>query len=194
MMIVAFDWTSRALIAGHKWVTRRDWSQSHRAKFHAGDIVAAWDKSPRAGGKPIATIALTESPSIELTNTMTNADYVGEGFAYLMRYPGETPECRAQALRIASPENFTAWKFRRSPVTVVRFKLVSVLPAGIALLNDDECRELAGRLSLGATRTHSFPEGARRAILAAAAAAPGRVYGAVSAQEMRAIERTEMLV
>lgn len=194
MMIIAFDWTSRALVAGHKWVTRREWSQSHRAKFHAGDIVAAWDKSPRAGGKLIATIELIETPQIELSNTMTNADYVGEGFAYLMRYPGETPERRAQALRIASPENFTAWKYRREPETVVRFKLVSVLPAGIALLNDDECRELAGRLSLGVAARHRMDVDVRRVIVSAAAAAPGRVYGAVSAQEMRAMERTEMLV
>lgn len=184
-MIIAFDWTSRALVAGHKWVTRREWATSHRERFTAYQQVDAWDKSPRAHGQRIATIELIESPMLQTTNLMTDDDYAAEGFPYLMRFPGETIEDRAEALRIASPENFASWRRQGVAMTVVRFRLVSVLPAGIALLNDAECRELCGRLSLTAASHRHFPEPARRAILAAAAAEPFRIHHNVTVPLIR---------
>jgi hypothetical protein len=58
-VIISFAWTVPALIAGQKTVTRRVWSSGHAAKFHAGDVVDAWDKSPRAHGRRVATIEIT---------------------------------------------------------------------------------------------------------------------------------------
>ena len=64
MRIISFAWTTPALLAGAKTVTRRDWKGRHGMAFHEGDFVQAWDRSPRVGGKQVATIQLTESPYV----------------------------------------------------------------------------------------------------------------------------------
>lgn len=41
MRIISFAWTSPALLAGAKTVTRRDWDDSYARRFSAGELVAA---------------------------------------------------------------------------------------------------------------------------------------------------------
>jgi hypothetical protein len=85
-MIVSFGWTSPALLAGVKTVTRRDWAPSHAAKFHKGMLVDAWNWSPRVVQRnphKIAIIRLTEDPKLELTRDAPESDYDAEGFRYL---------------------------------------------------------------------------------------------------------------
>lgn len=53
MMIISFAMTVNAFLSGSKTVTRRFWKDKYAAKFHAGDIVDAYSKSPRNGGKKI---------------------------------------------------------------------------------------------------------------------------------------------
>ena len=65
MKIISFGWTSDALVAGAKTVTRRDWKDRFVNQWSKGDQAQAWDKSPRAGGKRIGTIELTQQEGSE---------------------------------------------------------------------------------------------------------------------------------
>ena len=62
---ISFSWTSAALLAGHKTVTRRDWDADYARRFRAGREVIAYDKLPRNGGKPIARLRLTDDARYE---------------------------------------------------------------------------------------------------------------------------------
>ena len=62
MKIISFSWTREAIRNRTKTVTRRWWEDSHARKFKKGDLVAAYDKNPLAGGKKIATIRITRDP------------------------------------------------------------------------------------------------------------------------------------
>ena len=72
-MIISFAWTTPALLAGKKTVTRREWSDAHAAKFKPGDLVDAWDKLPRCkDSKKVAVIriiSIARSPLRLVTNT-----------------------------------------------------------------------------------------------------------------------------
>lgn len=52
MRIISFGWTWPALVAKSKTVTRWDWDEDYARRFHKGDIVLAYDRSPRLGGRP----------------------------------------------------------------------------------------------------------------------------------------------
>lgn len=83
MKIISFAWTTPALLAGRKTVTRRDWQLGYASGFHAGDLVAAYNRSPRHGGRQVATIRLTRAPYLESTKEAPPEDYEAEGLAYL---------------------------------------------------------------------------------------------------------------
>ena len=57
-MILSFGWTASAIRKRLKTVTRRDYDDAYMAKFKPGALVDAYDKSPRVGGKKIATIRI----------------------------------------------------------------------------------------------------------------------------------------
>src|SRR3712207_3360782 len=57
-MMISFAWTTPALLAGKKTVTRRDWSDDYARRFRPGLIVDAYDQSPRRGGRKIGTIRI----------------------------------------------------------------------------------------------------------------------------------------
>jgi len=123
-IIISFGWTTPALLAGVKTVTRRDWAPQHAAKFKAGMLVDAWNTSPRnVRGDPhkIATIRILASPYIENTAEALESDFEAEGFYYLaqrgLRIDGLTPD--------------TLWNLWHLPAAahdlyVVRFELVEV--------------------------------------------------------------------
>ena len=82
MKIISFGWTWPALLAEpplRKTVTRRDWNVEYALRFK-GDLIQAFDKSPRFGGKKIATIRLIRSPYNEPIDLMPDSDYEAEGF------------------------------------------------------------------------------------------------------------------
>lgn len=79
MKIISFAWTTSTLLAGKKTVTRRDWNDSYARRFKAGDICAAYDKSPRLGGKKVAEIKLARNPYKQWLHDVTDADEVLEG-------------------------------------------------------------------------------------------------------------------
>lgn len=119
-MIISFGWTTPALLAGVKTVTRRDWSEKHAAHFKAGQIVDAWNTSPRnVRGNPhkIATIRITQDPY--LSSNFPSEDWDREGFEYLegigATLDGDTPA-----------ELWHYWTHGRPSLYVVRFELVSL--------------------------------------------------------------------
>lgn len=117
MSWISFSWTTPALLAGKKTVTRRRWSPKHAAQFHGGDIVDAYDRSPRNGGRVIAKIELTRDPYLERTSVMTLESYMREGLVWMNGEGYDVPE----DLR------FHAWRDRDEVVHVVEFELLEVL-------------------------------------------------------------------
>lgn len=117
-MIISFAWTTPALLAGRKTVTRRQWSEKHASRFKEGTVVQAYDKSQRNGGKQVATLRV-DSIIHERTKFMTEQDYEGEGFAYLYHERG---------VEETSPQAFEAWRKADMPMWVVRFSVIDSIP------------------------------------------------------------------
>lgn len=121
MKIICFAETTPALLAGAKTVTRREWRRGYAETFNADELVQAWDKSPRNGGKKVATIRLTQTPYLEVAADIPHDDYIHEGFEYmdlhgLTLFGGKRPLEVFDAWR--NDENTNLW--------VVRFMLVGV--------------------------------------------------------------------
>jgi len=123
-MIMAFSWTTPALLAGAKTVTRRDWTPRHAAKFKAGQLVDAWNTTPRnVSGNPhkVAVIRLTRDPYQELSSDIPAEDWYAEGFEYAM-----THDLRFRK-KTTAQEVWDFWKAEPHYQWVVRFELVEVV-------------------------------------------------------------------
>ncbi len=83
MRIISFAWTTPALLARRKTCTRRKWLRSTAERFQAGELVQAYDKQARFGGKRVGIIRLTAAPYLESTTKAPESDWEAEGFAYL---------------------------------------------------------------------------------------------------------------
>lgn len=124
MRIISFAWTTPALLAGRKSVTRRGWSDKHAAGFHKDDLIQAYNRSPRHGGERVAYITLTQDPYKELTFYMPDEDYDREGFKYF----AENPE--VEVPKTFAPEDgdwlqhFNAWRREAQYLWVIRFELL----------------------------------------------------------------------
>lgn len=121
MRIISFGWTWPAFVAGAKTVTRRNWDADYAAKFKRGDILQAYDKSPRFGGKKIGLLTLTQDPYLERTSSMRDGDYEAEGFAYLNANRHLLPKSMPYDV---SRDGFEAWKGLDEKMWVIRFKRV----------------------------------------------------------------------
>ena len=117
MRIISFAWTTPALLAGRKSVTRRDWSDDYALRFHAGDDVAAYDRNPRHGGRQVATIRLTADPYRESTAKVPPEDYEGEGFAFLAEQGKKVDGLPPAVL-------WKAWHLYPQEMWVIRFEVV----------------------------------------------------------------------
>jgi uncharacterized protein YqfB (UPF0267 family) len=126
MKIISFAKTTAALLAGHKTVTRRYWKPSHAAMFKRGDIVQAWDKSPRYGGKKVAEIKIITVYQEDKINAPDD-DYEKEGFKYM---------CDAgikidNSWGLPTPTYWYAWKLENreefKTVWVIRFELLQII-------------------------------------------------------------------
>lgn len=122
MRVISFAWTTAALVAGRKTVTRRNWTPRYAASFRGGEMVAAYDRQPRFGGKMVATIRLTCDPYLESTASAPRSDYEAEGFAYL----------EAEGIKVDGLSPRALWRVWHRPSTarmmwVVRFELVKCL-------------------------------------------------------------------
>jgi len=79
MKIISFAWTTEALLQGKKTQTRRFWKDSYAKQFKKGEMVQAYDKNPRAGGKIVAFIRLTKDPYQQHLSDMTVENFEAEG-------------------------------------------------------------------------------------------------------------------
>ena len=118
-MIISFAETIEALLDGRKTCTRRSWRSIHADKFYAGQMVDAYNKNPRNGGKPVAIIRILRSPY--LSADLPDSDWEAEGFAYMSEhgltlFGGKTPE-----------EVWSEWSkpYGMAGLWVVRFELAS---------------------------------------------------------------------
>ncbi|NEP10859.1 MAG: ParB N-terminal domain-containing protein [Symploca sp. SIO2C1] len=86
-MILSFGYTADRL--HQKTVTRRKWKDRHAQQFikawNEGKFVDAYDKSPRNGGKKIATIRLTAEPYQEKLEDMPESEVTLEGYPELSK-------------------------------------------------------------------------------------------------------------
>lgn len=132
MRIISFAYTTPALLAGVKTVTRREWSADYAKSFaKSREIIAAYDRSPRFGGRKVAEIRLGGLPSLESTAEMPDEDYFLGGFHFLYTHP----DCMPRTLwgKPASRDDFSLagfnrWRARDELMWVVRFELVRITP------------------------------------------------------------------
>ena len=127
MRAISFAWTAPALLAGRKTVTRREWDDRYAATFHAGELVAAYDRQPRFRGVQIATIRLIANPTFEPMAAMPDGDYEGEGWAYFAEHPEQRPKTILG--QVVTPATFTRggfehWRSGGGEMWVIRFDLV----------------------------------------------------------------------
>lgn len=124
MRIISFSYTTPALLAGRKSVTRREWSDKYAAGFHKGDLIQAYNRSPRNGGERVAYIELTQDPYRELTWDMPDEDYDREGFKYF----AENPDVEVPVTFAPEDgdwlEHFKAWRREAEYLWVIRFELL----------------------------------------------------------------------
>lgn len=117
MMIISFAWTTPAIVALQKRCTRRDWNDDYAARFHAGSVLAGYDRNPRFKGKQICVVKLTQKPYRERYCDVPDSDWQAEGFEYLTsigaRVHGFTPR-----------ELWDQWKADPAVCYVVRFEIV----------------------------------------------------------------------
>ena len=125
MKIISFAWTTPALVARRKTVTRRHWKERFALGFKEGEEVWAYDKQARNHGHAVAVIRLTRAPYLELYNDMPDDDFEAEGFKFFEEHPEQLPP--------GAPWPEMNWNtfdgLRRSPamVWVVRFELMHTI-------------------------------------------------------------------
>ena len=117
MKEISFNWTVTAFLSGHKTVTRRDWKDSYAKTFKKGEIVAAYSKQRRFGGKKIGLIRLSQDPYKESTADIPVEDWYDEGMEVL--------EGEHRLIDGLKPHEFwQRWMQNPIDLWVIRFKII----------------------------------------------------------------------
>ncbi len=116
MNIISYAWTVDALLAGLKDVTRRDWPDKYAAQFKPGDLVQAYDKSARCGGKCRAIVRLEDVRREPLSRLTDDPAY---GRAELIREGNLWPSLEAFLALFG--------KLKHGDPYRVQFKLVEIV-------------------------------------------------------------------
>jgi hypothetical protein len=133
-MTISFAWTTPAVVLREKCVTRRDWKGITIAQFQGcvktGELVDAWDKNPRFGGKPFGKVRILEVTPKEDSRTIPESAWAEEGFHIL------TP----LGAKIGKSTPRDVWMFwlheNEEDQTVVRFELAELNDYGRKLEAD----------------------------------------------------------
>lgn len=120
MKLISFAWTTPAIIALRKSVTRREWDPDYAARFSKGELVTGYDRSPRFRGKPICKIRLEQAPQRQWSNHVLPADWEAEGFAYL-------ESIGARCGKSSPREIWEQWNAEPVLLYVVRFTITELL-------------------------------------------------------------------
>jgi len=119
------------LLRGKKTVTRRDWNDKHAQlfinAFRKGQLIEAYDKSPRHGGRKVANIRLIEKPRTEPLSAMTMADVEDEGG--LWGSVAEFTEAFIEGNALHHYEMTREDLTEDTPIWVIRFELVDIEPS-----------------------------------------------------------------
>lgn len=89
-MIVSFAWTTPALLAYRKSVTRRAWKTRFARQIHVG-AHQAYNKLARNHGRQVATIHVLQEPYLERMGDIPDSDYEAEGFSFFEEHPELLP-------------------------------------------------------------------------------------------------------
>lgn len=130
MSFISFTWTTPPLLAGAKTFTWREWTDSYARQFHRGDTVDIYDKSPRNGGRRVATISLRYAPVQCTTGTLADSDYEREGLAWLARHPEACPPRiwgKPFSPHLVSFEHFCQRRIDNTPGWRIDFVLLEVI-------------------------------------------------------------------
>ncbi|MBW2090656.1 MAG: hypothetical protein JRI34_00835 [Deltaproteobacteria bacterium] len=126
-MIISFAWTVPALLAGRKTRTRRQWTDEYASRFKKNMIVDAYNRSPRHGGKKVASIRLTANPIKIPIKIMPDEDFEKEGFAYFLENPDQIPRRGLLNYGIRDPWRvFRIWRAAGGDYWIVDFEMVEV--------------------------------------------------------------------
>lgn len=128
--IISFAHMTPALLAGAKTVIRRSWRRRYAERFQlAGDLVRAYDRSPRKGGQHVANLQVL-SVTYEPDSLAPDLDYEAEGFAWLRDHPEYWPvtlnDRPFDPWRL-SWEWFSQWRLGGGASWVIRFRLLDVV-------------------------------------------------------------------
>lgn len=121
MKEISFAWTSPALVAGIKTVTRRDWQADYARQFGRGDQVRALNRQRRFGGEILGIIELVEDAMLD-TREMFEEDVQAEGIPWL-RERG-----LLSAKLLEKWDEMCRWDESCRALWVVRFRVVSLEP------------------------------------------------------------------
>ena len=113
MKNISFAYTTPALLAGQKTVTRRDWDPGYANRFERGELVNAYNRSPRHHGEKAATLRI-ESVIYEANALAPASDYEAEGFAFLEAHPDLLPkrDRSIYLIQISRPDSPSGSSFR----------------------------------------------------------------------------------
>jgi hypothetical protein len=117
--IISFSWTSPAIVARRKSVTRRDWNDNYARLFRTDTDVIAYDRSPRAGGQAIADLRLIESAYQQMSDAIPEIDWLNEGFDFLSSVGAKRGD-------LDPLDIWNDWLARPRMLWVVRFKILAV--------------------------------------------------------------------
>ena len=110
MQQISFAWTRRALDAGRKTVTRREWDRKYAQQFYVGQQLAAMTRSPRRKGKQFATIKIAALYWEHVADCEDAAEYEAEGLRFMedegYYVDGQPALIFWRALRQRNPEVF----------------------------------------------------------------------------------------
>ncbi|MDI7157166.1 hypothetical protein QMM53_11520 [Leptospira santarosai] len=128
MKIISFGFTAAPLLARRKTITRREWKDEYALKFRQGEIVQAYDKSPRFGGKKIGELKISWIVKSHLRD-MPDTDYEEEGFAWL----DENPEFIHKSFILNDGTKdmwkyFRMWRMSGKESWAIKFEPVNLLP------------------------------------------------------------------
>ncbi len=116
MKIISFAWTTGAFLAGRKCRTRRYWNDDYAARFKERELVQAFDRQPRFGGKKIGVIEII---GIRKGNTseLIEEDFEAEGFKFM-------EEEEILIWKKNPRKAFEDWKKQHEDVWVIDFRRI----------------------------------------------------------------------
>jgi hypothetical protein len=156
MRIISFGWTTEPFLAGEKTVTRRDWKESYAKCFKQNELLSAYDKDPRYGGKRIGVIKLVEPVKRDDPWLLPN-DYIAEGFGWMDRNWEKANSYWHKLLKKYDLESLAQWwavyclniQDGQQPDWCVRFEVVYYTKYAVELMRAKNIGPVNGFLVLG---------------------------------------------